>query len=164
MNWCKWVPKKCNIFAWRAEMNRIPTVDALCSRGMTIIDDMCCLCEEDLESVSHIFSACPISVGVWEKVSFWCRIPRFFIFSFRDLLELHSVGGRKKAECEALHGIVLTTCWVIWKARNKLRFNGIRSSIEEIFSEVRVISFFWYKHRAKKGKFEWVNWCKFVNM
>ncbi|XP_021995837.1 uncharacterized protein LOC110893020 [Helianthus annuus] len=145
-------------------MNRIPTVDALCSRGMTIIDDICCLCEEDLESVSHIFSACPISVGVWEKVSFWCRIPRFFIFSFRDLVELHSVGDREKADREALHGVVLTTCWVLWKARNKLRFNGIRSSVEEIFSEVRVVSFFWFKHRAKKGKFEWEDLCKFVNM
>ncbi|KAJ0589790.1 putative RNA-directed DNA polymerase [Helianthus annuus] len=164
MKWCKWVPKKCNIFAWRAEMNRIPTVDALNIRGVTILDDMCCCCEEDVESVSHLFSACPFSLGVWEKVSLWCRIPRFLIFSFRDLLELYSVGDRDKASREALHGVVISTCWVLWKARNKRRFNGIRSSVEEIFSEVRVVSYFWFKHRAKKGVFEWGDWCKFVNL
>ncbi|MFS7932698.1 putative reverse transcriptase zinc-binding domain-containing protein [Helianthus anomalus] len=67
MEWCKWVPKKCNIFAWRADMNRIPTCDVLGRRGMSVIDDLCSFCGEELETVSHIFSACPISMGVWEK-------------------------------------------------------------------------------------------------
>ncbi|XP_022032843.1 uncharacterized protein LOC110933951 [Helianthus annuus] len=164
MEWCRWVPKKCNIFAWRADLNRIPTCDALGSRGVAVIDDLCSLCGDGLETVSHIFSACRISLGVWEKVSLWCRIPRFFIFSFRDLIELHNVGVYNKAVRVALHGIVVTTCWMLWKARNNARFNGYRSSAEEIFSEVRVVSFFWYKHRAKKGVFEWGDWCKFVSM
>ncbi|KAJ0429079.1 hypothetical protein HanRHA438_Chr17g0811421 [Helianthus annuus] len=29
MKWSKWIPKKCNIFAWRADLNRVPTVEAL---------------------------------------------------------------------------------------------------------------------------------------
>ncbi|KAF5773617.1 putative RNA-directed DNA polymerase [Helianthus annuus] len=164
MDWCKWVPKKCNIFAWRADLNRIPTCDALGRRGMLVINDMCSLCGEDLETVSHIFSACPFSLSVWEKVSLWCRIPRFFVFSFRDLIEIHNVGDNRKAVREALQGIVLTTCWLLWKARNNVRFNGIRSSVEDIFCEVRIVSFFWYKYRAKKGDFEWGDWCKFVSM
>ncbi|KAJ0898884.1 hypothetical protein HanRHA438_Chr08g0361891 [Helianthus annuus] len=32
MEWCKWVPSKCNILAWRADLDRIPTVDALAVR------------------------------------------------------------------------------------------------------------------------------------
>ena len=27
--WCKWIPNKCNIFMWRANMDRIPTLHAL---------------------------------------------------------------------------------------------------------------------------------------
>ncbi|KAJ0754284.1 putative RNA-directed DNA polymerase [Helianthus annuus] len=164
MDWCSWVPKKCNIFAWRAELDRIATVEALQTRGITVIDDVCNFCNEGLDSVMHIFSACPFALGVWEKISFWCRIPRFSIFSFRDLLEVHKVGNKRQSERDAIHGIVITASWVLWKARNKWRFEGIRSSIEEVFSEIRVVSFFWFKHRAKKGSFDWGDWCKFVNM
>ncbi|KAM0001061.1 putative reverse transcriptase zinc-binding domain-containing protein [Helianthus debilis subsp. tardiflorus] len=141
MEWCNWVPKKCNIFAWRAELNRIPTVEALEKRGMVLIDDGCNFCNENLDSVSHIFTACPLALGVWEKISFWCRIPKFFVFSFRDLVEIHKVGDRSLAERKALHGIVISTCWVLWKARNNLRFNGISSNVDEVFSEVMIVSF-----------------------
>ncbi|KAI3792985.1 hypothetical protein L1987_35597 [Smallanthus sonchifolius] len=164
MDWCKWVPQKCNIFAWRADMNRIPTVEALAKRGVVVIDDMCSFCNAGFDSVNHLFTACPLALGLWEKISYWCRIPNFFIFSFRDLLEIHNLGVRRASERKVLHGIVLSACWVLWKARNSLRFNGKRCSVDEIFSEVRVVSFFWFKHRAKKGKLDWGDWCKFVNM
>ncbi|KAJ0436408.1 putative RNA-directed DNA polymerase [Helianthus annuus] len=104
MDKCNWVPKKCSLFAWRAEMNRVPTVEALGKRGVVIIDDMCNFCNEGLDSVSHIFTACPLALGVWEKVSFWCRIQNFFVFSFRDLLEIHNVGSKGKSEREAIYG------------------------------------------------------------
>ncbi|KAJ0582905.1 putative RNA-directed DNA polymerase [Helianthus annuus] len=164
MEWCKWVPKKCNIFAWRADLDRIPTVEALGKRGVTVIDDMCKFCNDGLDSVSHIFSACPVVLRVFEKISLWCRIGNWFIFSFRDILEIHNMGVKKKAEREAVQGIMLTACWLLWKARNNLRFNGVKCSVEDLFSEIRIVSFFWYKHRAKKGSFNWVDWCKFVNM
>ncbi|XP_021996147.1 uncharacterized protein LOC110893345 [Helianthus annuus] len=145
-------------------MNRIPTVEALEKRGMVLIDDRCKFCNEGLDSVAHIFTVCPLALGLWEKISFWCRIPKFFIFSFRDLVEIHKFGARRSVERKAIHGIVLSACWVLWKARNNLRFNDKRSSIEEVFSEVMVVSFFWFKHRVKKGSFDWGDWCKFVNM
>ncbi|KAJ0937659.1 putative reverse transcriptase zinc-binding domain-containing protein [Helianthus annuus] len=163
-DWCKWVSKKCNIFAWRAELNRLPTVEALEKRGMVVINDGCNFCNESLDSVTHIFTACPLAMGVWERVGFWCNIPKFFVFSFRDLIEIHKVGNRSSAERKALHGIVITTCWILWKARNELRFNGVRRSVEDVFSEILIVSFFWFKFRAKSGNFDWGDWCKFVNM
>ncbi|KAJ0482989.1 putative reverse transcriptase zinc-binding domain-containing protein [Helianthus annuus] len=158
MEWCKWVPKKCNIFAWRADLDRIPTAEALEKRGVTVIDDTCNFCNDGLDSVSHIFTACPVALGVLEKISLWCRIRNLFIFSFRDILEIHNLGDKRKAEREAVQGIMLTACWLLWKARNNLRFNGVKCSVEELFSEIRIVSFFWYKHRAKKGSFNWVDW------
>ncbi|XP_022002218.1 uncharacterized protein LOC110899632 [Helianthus annuus] len=145
-------------------MDRIPTVEALGKRGVVVLDDMCNFCHGYTDSVTHIFTACPLALGVWEKISFWCRIPRFFVFSFRDLIEMHNVGNKGQAERDALHGVLLIACWQLWKARNKLRFNGVRPSVDEVFREVRILSFFWFKHRAKKGVFEWRDWCKFVNL
>ncbi|KAJ0846868.1 hypothetical protein HanRHA438_Chr15g0729751 [Helianthus annuus] len=66
---------------------------------------------------------------------------------------MHSVGSREESERVALHGIVISACWFLWKARNDLRFNGKKCSVEDIFSEVRAVSFLWFKHRAKKGSF-----------
>ncbi|XP_035838867.1 uncharacterized protein LOC118486491 [Helianthus annuus] len=164
MRWCRWVPQKCNIFAWRAEMYRIPTVDALANRGVVVIDDLCSFCSAGSDSVDHIFTLCPFALGLWEKISFWCRIKNFFIFSFRDLLEIHEQGTRSASDRLILHGIIISACWVLWKARNDIRFNGKRRNVEDLFSEVRVLSFFWLKHRAKKGLLDWGNWCKYVKM
>ncbi|XP_022001404.1 uncharacterized protein LOC110898836 [Helianthus annuus] len=164
MDWCKWVLLKCNILAWRAEMDRIPTVEALVARGVVVDGEECSFCGSGPDSVLHIFTACPVALGVWEKISFWCRIMNFFVFSFRDLLAVHSFGDRGPLERKALQGIVISACWCLWKARNCLRFNGKRSSVDDIFSEVRTVSFFWFKHREKKGLLDWGDWCKFVNM
>ncbi|KAJ0869361.1 hypothetical protein HanRHA438_Chr11g0488361 [Helianthus annuus] len=38
MKWCKWVPIKCNVFAWRAEMGKIPTGTTLRERNIEIDD------------------------------------------------------------------------------------------------------------------------------
>ncbi|XP_076914845.1 uncharacterized protein LOC143573986 [Bidens hawaiensis] len=163
VDWCKWVPLKCNILVWRAVMDRIPTVDALAKRVVIVADEECRFCNAGSDTVTHFFTACPLALGLWEKNSFWCRVLNFFVF-FRDLLEIHNSGIRGTTERNALHGIVFTACWVLWKARNILRFNGKKRSVDEIFSEVKVVSFFWFKHRAMNGKFVGRDWCKFVNM
>ncbi|XP_022004285.1 uncharacterized protein LOC110901819 [Helianthus annuus] len=145
----------------------IPSVEALARRGVLVEDDGCSFCNEGIDSVSHIFTACPLALGLWEKISFWCCVRNFFVFSFKDLLELHSIGDRRKLEKEVLYGIIITACWILWKARNNLRFNGTNCNVEDIFSEVRATSFLWCKHRrfnGTKGKLAWADWCKFVNM
>ncbi|XP_076917527.1 uncharacterized protein LOC143577631 [Bidens hawaiensis] len=43
MKWSKWVPAKCNIHAWRAEMDRIPTRGALERRNISVSDNVCAL-------------------------------------------------------------------------------------------------------------------------
>ncbi|PWA39897.1 RNA-directed DNA polymerase, eukaryota [Artemisia annua] len=54
--WCKWIPKKCNIFGWRAEMGRIPTASALRHINILIADVSCVLCGSADESVDHLFT------------------------------------------------------------------------------------------------------------
>ncbi|XP_022003903.1 uncharacterized protein LOC110901380 [Helianthus annuus] len=154
-DWCKWVPLKCNILVWRAEMDRIPTVDALVRRGVMLDDDMCNCCGSGSDSVEHIFTACPLALGLWERITLSCRVRNFFVFSIRDLLAIHEHEHRRASEKEALKGIIIVSCWFLWKARNDLRFSGKRSGVEDIFSEVRSASYFWYKHRAKKGSCVW---------
>ncbi|XP_022024125.1 uncharacterized protein LOC110924425 [Helianthus annuus] len=141
MKWCSWVPIKCNLFAWKAEMNMIPTAEALKNRGMLITDEVCPLCNSAEETVDHLFTSCIVFSVIWHKVCLWSRVPLFYAFSFRDLLEMHNHCGKKNEEKEVFHGIILITCWCVWKARNDLRFNGVNFKIENIFSDIRSLGY-----------------------
>ncbi|KAJ0495168.1 putative reverse transcriptase zinc-binding domain-containing protein [Helianthus annuus] len=164
MEWCPWVPIKCNIFMWRAELDRIPTVEALSRRGVLVENHGCSFCEDGSDSVSHLFTSCPFAMQLWEKISLWCRLNRVIVFSFRDLMEVHNVGPRSESEKKAIQGVISTACWLLWKARNDVRFSNKKRSIEDLFCEVRSVSFVWFKYRRKKGLLDWNDWFRFVNM
>ncbi|PWA80722.1 RNA-directed DNA polymerase, eukaryota [Artemisia annua] len=162
--WCKWIPKKCNIFGWRAEMGRIPTAAALSRRNIHIPDVSCPLCGDADETVDHLFSGCIVSSVLWHRISTWCKIQNLFAFSFKDLLEAHNYVGLTGKSKDIFYGIVIIGCWSIWKARNNLKFQQKKVKMDDIFSEVKVLGFLWAKNRAKLASLSWDNWCKFVIM
>ncbi|MFS8023898.1 hypothetical protein Hanom_Chr16g01456911 [Helianthus anomalus] len=72
-----------------------------------------------------------------------------------------NVSERKK---EAVQGIIMVTCWSLWRARNNVRFSNSLIRIENIISDVKVLSFFWFSSRSKNKGIGWEEWCSFVNM
>ncbi|MFS7937724.1 putative reverse transcriptase zinc-binding domain-containing protein [Helianthus anomalus] len=162
--WCRWVPLKCNIFAWRLELNRIATYDALFSRGIVSQVGTCPMCGSDDESVIHLFISCRFASIIWYKVSRWCHIPSIFAFSIKDLLEIHKFSRLGASAKKILQGVIITVCWCIWLARNKTVFSVYRASEEEVFSDVRSLGFFWFRHRSSFRTLSWHDWCKSVIM
>ncbi|KAJ0625067.1 putative reverse transcriptase zinc-binding domain-containing protein [Helianthus annuus] len=69
MKWCRWIPKKCNIFAWRAELDRIPTVEALRKRNIDVVFEGCVFVDALTELQTIFFSGCLVSAVVWQWVS-----------------------------------------------------------------------------------------------
>ncbi|XP_022020181.1 uncharacterized protein LOC110920269 [Helianthus annuus] len=162
--WCRWIPKKCNLFAWRAEQDRIPTREALIRRNIFFEDSCCLLCNMGVESVDHSFTSCGVSTVIWQKIQAWCRTTNLFVFSFRDVLEVHnwvSLEGHKK---EVFHGIAILAYWRIWKARNEMVFGGKPFIINEVFSDIRSLGYVCYSNRSKDRSLSWKDWCRFVNM
>ncbi|KAJ0871997.1 putative RNA-directed DNA polymerase [Helianthus annuus] len=92
--WVKWIPIKCNIFMWRALMERIPTKDALVRRNIYVADTGCVFCSEADETAMHMFTACAFSTGIWQAISRWCGIPYVFAFEIKDLLDIAENCGR----------------------------------------------------------------------
>ncbi|PWA74341.1 RNA-directed DNA polymerase, eukaryota [Artemisia annua] len=161
LEWCKWIPAKCNVFIWQAEMSKIPTADALRRRNMVGVEATCSICNEDNESVEHLFTSCRVAMVVWSHICSWTRVQRFFAFSFRDLIEVHEhVGLRGKAK-KVFHGIILLSCWAIWRARNRSKFDGKSVKPEEIISDIKSIGFLWVRSRAKLANVTWSDWCKY---
>ncbi|XP_022040765.1 uncharacterized protein LOC110943323 [Helianthus annuus] len=157
----RWVPLKCRIFMWRLVLDRLPSREALRKRNILVGSDMCGLCGDGVESVDHLFSACSYSMGVWNRLSEWIKVPPIFAFSVYDLLEVHrGFEGEDKAK-DIVRGLVLVACWAIWKARNDKIFSNGRGDFEDIFGEVRSLGFLWLKSRSKHRNLVWREWCNY---
>ncbi|KAJ0667015.1 putative RNA-directed DNA polymerase [Helianthus annuus] len=164
LEWCKWVPIKCNLFVWRAGLGRIPTGDELQKRGIDVGEGICPLCKSEVETAAHLFTSCYIAAVLWQKISSWCRIPPIYPFSVKDLLEFHKYCSLSSEAKVALHGIIFSACWCLWLMRNKAIFSAAVVKVDCIFSEVKSLGFLWYNNRSKGRSISWDDWCRFVFM
>ncbi|KAJ0456118.1 putative reverse transcriptase zinc-binding domain-containing protein [Helianthus annuus] len=161
MEWCKWVLEKCNIHAWRSEMEMIPTGVALRKRNVFLGGSTCPVCNSADESTDHLFNACFVVANVWNGVSAWCKIPNFFAFSIKDLLDMFKLINVSEKIKEVIHGIVVIVCWSLWRARNNWVFSSIPIKIDKIISEVKSLGFLWYSNRSKNKDIVWRDWVSF---
>ncbi|KAJ0520465.1 putative reverse transcriptase zinc-binding domain-containing protein [Helianthus annuus] len=164
MQWCKWVPSKCNILVWRAEMGKIPSCLPLRDRNIQVENVSCSLCNGCDETAEHIFSSCPVAVRVWSCITAWCKVPNFLVFSVKDLLEWHLFAGLSGWAKEAFQGIITVACWCIWQSRNEARFNSVPVKVDKICSQIKALGFLWFHNISRYKDVSWDEWCKFVNM
>ncbi|XP_076918146.1 uncharacterized protein LOC143578444 [Bidens hawaiensis] len=155
--WSSWLPAKCNIFMWRTLLDRIPTKVALRRRNILVGDCKCVLCGEVEETAEHVFTVCRFADGVWNGIARWCHIPPIFLFSINDIQTIVDQSGSSNRKKELLHGILVLTCWRIWKARNEKVFTKNNTKITEIISDVKSMGFLWYKSRGKCDV-DWKGW------
>ncbi|XP_076942964.1 uncharacterized protein LOC143613017 [Bidens hawaiensis] len=114
---------------------------ALRRRNIEVDDCSCVFCGVYEETVDHLFSACTISIGVWQGIAAWCRIPFPYLFSVKDVLDIHSQMVVPKEKRKVLYGIAILTCWRLWKARNELIFSSKRRGVVEIVSDVKSLGY-----------------------
>ncbi|XP_076913746.1 uncharacterized protein LOC143572474 [Bidens hawaiensis] len=160
-SWSKWIPNKCNIFMWRAVLDRLPTKTALGRRNIPVDNQLCVWCNNNEESIEHILTGCSISAGIWNGVSTWCKVPGMILFHVNDLVSMHDhcrVSGNKKT---ILHGIIIIACWRMWRARNEKIFSSKEPNVVEMIADIKTLGFLWYKHRFKGGVVDWDRWCSF---
>ncbi|XP_022003812.1 uncharacterized protein LOC110901282 [Helianthus annuus] len=159
--WCKWIPIKCNVFMWRMLMDRIPTKKALSRRNVNCGDGLCSFCEEFEETVDHIFTACLVATGVWNAIARWVGLPQFYFFSVADILHMEYTSSWSKEKKTALHGVLVISCWRIWRARNERIFKNERRTVVDIVADIKALGFLWFSSRYKKGLVGWMDWKNF---
>ncbi|KAF5782273.1 putative reverse transcriptase zinc-binding domain-containing protein [Helianthus annuus] len=86
---CKWVPLKCNIMVWRANLEKLATRMNVGKRNVNIPSVSCPFYEEQEESVERLFTACLFTNRVWMSFSEWCNILPLYVSAFKDLMEAH---------------------------------------------------------------------------
>ncbi|GJU62417.1 RNA-directed DNA polymerase, eukaryota, reverse transcriptase zinc-binding domain protein [Tanacetum coccineum] len=63
--WNGCIPIKVNIFLWKLLLNKLPSRVNLDRRGIDIPSILCPNCQEDVETVNHIFFTCEMASTLW---------------------------------------------------------------------------------------------------
>nr|GEY18064.1 RNA-directed DNA polymerase, eukaryota, reverse transcriptase zinc-binding domain protein [Tanacetum cinerariifolium] len=84
--WNNLVPKKVNIFAWRAARGRLQVWVELDKKGINLHTILCPNCDEMYETVDHSLIFCKEAMKVWEKVFEWWNLHNVNVFSTKEML------------------------------------------------------------------------------
>ncbi|GJW95236.1 reverse transcriptase domain, reverse transcriptase zinc-binding domain protein [Tanacetum coccineum] len=130
----KLVPKKVNIFVWRALKGRLPVRVELDRRGIDLDSVLYPSCNNVVESCAHSLVTCDLAMSVWEKVFSWWKmrsVNAFFIDEFFSSLGNVNVPG------------YLARIWqaVIWT-----------SSVSKLCAaDIGLQIVYWFRQRLKFG-------------
>ncbi|KAK9064831.1 hypothetical protein SSX86_016213 [Deinandra increscens subsp. villosa] len=155
--WLNWLPIKINMFGWKVVQGRMPVCVELVKRGVGV-DPTCPVCEVENESVGHRFLGCSQANHIWSGIWQWCRLPLLSGNSVGELLDAvwkYPMGEHRR---KLTYGVVVTTLWVLWTARNQKVFDRRSLGVDEIMGNIKVLSFLWLKNRSKLGNLSWENW------
>ncbi|GJV17322.1 RNA-directed DNA polymerase, eukaryota, reverse transcriptase zinc-binding domain protein [Tanacetum coccineum] len=61
--WNSWIPRKVNIYVWRAAFDRLPTRTNLFRRGVSLPSTTCPICDIVEEDIDHMFSIGDLASG-----------------------------------------------------------------------------------------------------
>ncbi|XP_071694711.1 uncharacterized protein [Rutidosis leptorrhynchoides] len=143
------VPKKIEIFAWRALKKRLPVRIEFDKSGIDLHSVRCPLCDDDLESVDHILIFCKHAQEVWVKVFKWWNRDFFSSFSVNEILRDGNT---------IWQAVTWITSYLIWKNRNTMVFQGKCWNAPVALNEIQVISFDWISRRLKGISIDWYTW------
>nr|GEV31055.1 RNA-directed DNA polymerase, eukaryota [Tanacetum cinerariifolium] len=141
--WIKVVPIKVNVHAWKVSLDFLPTRLNISRRGMDIDSIICPMCDNAVESTSHLFFTCHIAREIFRKISRWWDVSYMDIYSYEEwvtwIVNLRLSMKYKKV----LEGVYYVMWWHIWAFRNKRIFGLKNTSMTMIFDDVVSRSFYW---------------------
>ncbi|XP_074278153.1 uncharacterized protein LOC141601750 [Silene latifolia] len=120
-----------------AVQNVLPTVDNLIRRGMVIVN-RCSLCMADLESIRHLYFACPYSSSVYQQILLWMGVTRRPLCLRQELLSLSRYNGKGWKKKWAM-GCVAAVVYLLWQERNRRLFEEASRNVDQL---VKIIKYF----------------------
>jgi hypothetical protein len=124
--WKCGAPSKVSALSWQVALDRVPTRFNLWRRGVIRVEDSGCpLCNDAMETTSHLFLHCRVTANIWYAIMRWFGvvvvIPPTVAISYAMLVGCGS--NRKRRKCLSI--VWLAFVWVVWKIRNDRVFNNI---------------------------------------
>lgn len=118
------VPIKVQIFLWKIANNALP-LNTKRSQIIPNTSPLCVMCQEESESVNHLFLSCTFARAFWFASQEGIRteqFPQISVDQWIKCLILESIRGTGKDQSRAIyHAGIL---WMIWKHRCDVVFRG----------------------------------------
>ncbi|GJW96376.1 RNA-directed DNA polymerase, eukaryota, reverse transcriptase zinc-binding domain protein [Tanacetum coccineum] len=157
----QWSPDSSTGFTvLRLLLNKLPSIVNLDRRGIDVDSTLCPICQEDVETVNHIFFNCEMTKDLWALRARWWELD---IPLCANILEwfnwLNSLLLPKKARL-FIEGVGGTLLWFIWSFRNHFVFSKPPPKKAVLWDSIVSQSYLWISSRNPKFKFSWVGWLK----
>lgn len=120
VDWHGWVWNRLNVprtsfIAWLVMWKRIQTRDRLKKFGV-IAEDNCPLCDENVETIDHLFFLCPYPAMCMQELVAFLQIPRCpDLVALKDVM-MHPTTGRFRSG--VIHACMVALIYSIWQQRN----------------------------------------------
>nr|GEX60280.1 RNA-directed DNA polymerase, eukaryota [Tanacetum cinerariifolium] len=139
--WVKYIPIKINVFAWRAQLDRLPTRSNLVRRGVVLDSSLCPLCGLVLEDIHHVLFRCDTAKLVFRRICHWWDLDWHDLLSFSDWNAWFSAIWIPSRIKLILEGVFYVALWHLWVYRNKSIFVATLPRRSVIFDDIVSRSF-----------------------
>nr|GEV64276.1 RNA-directed DNA polymerase, eukaryota, reverse transcriptase zinc-binding domain protein [Tanacetum cinerariifolium] len=158
--WNRFVPKKVNVFIWRALRDHLPTRWNLGRRGVEIASITCLIYDNGIDTSYHTLCVCSLATSLWIQVFKWLDFNPPVISNLRGLftwIEELYISSNKKAITKVVCSVVL---WALWNFRNDMIFGDIHPKCSILYDKVVDFSFRRNSSRNKLSSISWSNWIQ----
>ncbi|GJW19195.1 RNA-directed DNA polymerase, eukaryota, reverse transcriptase zinc-binding domain protein [Tanacetum coccineum] len=139
--WNKLVPKKVNIFVWRARKDRLPVRVKLDKRGIDLDSILCDSCNDSVETCTHCLVTCDLAMSVWTKLFNWWKVRNCNAFTIDEIFS-HSGNAIVPTFLSVIwQAVIWTSRYFIWKVRNDRVFGNKVSSANKIVQDIQLKSY-----------------------
>uniref|UniRef100_A0A2N9H161 Reverse transcriptase zinc-binding domain-containing protein n=1 Tax=Fagus sylvatica TaxID=28930 RepID=A0A2N9H161_FAGSY len=131
MIWKAKVPPRVAFLSWITSLGKALTIDNLRKRGL-ILQNWCCLCKSNGESVDHLFIHCPMATDMWWMVFGMFGVQWVMPRTIMDLFSCWS--GQLRSHDTVLVWKMISHCliWCLWHERSARHFEDSERHIHEL--------------------------------
>ncbi|XP_026460037.1 uncharacterized protein LOC113360789 [Papaver somniferum] len=146
--WSREYPYKINFFLWLLSHDRIMTADNLLRRGMNV-SSLCCFCDEDDETSSHLFYECWRTRRIWDYFVEGCRFEWTYNSNVTINVKSWKFNWCDERLSQIWNNIPVAIWWCIWRERNARVFDNKKKTLVTLIRNVKLQAFFWAESNTK---------------
>ncbi|WMV10142.1 hypothetical protein MTR67_003527 [Solanum verrucosum] len=144
MIWRTEIPYKVNYFTWLLAKQAVLTHENLNKRKPNLCSS-CYLCEEQVETVNHLFLHCKWTDQLWQMFIQKRKIKWTKPGSIKEVLQCWNRDGNAGKNEKRWRIVPACIWWTIWKERNQRCFEGRQKNIQKIKTNCLGLYYFWCK-------------------
>jgi len=119
---------------WRILLDRLSTRLNLARRGVQLVNPLCLLCQDGVESTDHLFNTCIVVQQVWDQCDRWIGKVGVRHQATHVNFQSFCLLGQKQSVNRAWKGLWIAIISEVWSHKNKVVFKGGVVDANKIFS------------------------------